>query len=441
MPARILWAAMICAAIVAPATAEEFPYVAFVVADDVYVRGGPGENYYPTDRLARGAQVEVYRHDPGGWYAIRPPENSFSWVSGEFLEIKEDNLAVVKGDRVAARVGSMLGDQRDVIQVQLYRGEEVEILGAKRFGEGPNEQTWYQIAPPSGEFRWIAGRLVDRNPASVDQPRNRQAYKNRIIARLERGGDSPDDEALDELDGAPIVHGEDEPPQRSYAGTPGSRRVASRDRDFVVEPEPGDAVDLDRQPRTEEAPRRKRTSKRLSSVPADDFDTELTELELYLSLMVTEEPADWSLDEVRARAERAYSIATTALERGRARDLIARIQRFADLQQRARLVEAVDEQAQYAANDPAGTSVGSPRYDGQGRLARVKSSHAGAPAFALLDPNGVIRSFVTSAPGLNLGLYVGREVGVIGTIGYVPEFDKPHVTAKRVTILEQAPRR
>ena len=49
-----------------------FPYKAFVAADEVYVRSGPGENYYPTDKLKTGNPVEVYRHDPGGWCAFGP---------------------------------------------------------------------------------------------------------------------------------------------------------------------------------------------------------------------------------------------------------------------------------------------------------------------------------------------------------------------------------
>ena len=51
----------------------QFPYRAFVNGDDVYVRSGPGQNYYPVLRLKRGETVDVFRHDPGGWYAIRPP--------------------------------------------------------------------------------------------------------------------------------------------------------------------------------------------------------------------------------------------------------------------------------------------------------------------------------------------------------------------------------
>ena len=75
------------AAAARPPPAQTFPYKAFVAADDVYVRSGPGENYYPTDKLKTGDQVEVYRHDPGGWLAIRPVPGSFSWVSARYLRL------------------------------------------------------------------------------------------------------------------------------------------------------------------------------------------------------------------------------------------------------------------------------------------------------------------------------------------------------------------
>ena len=97
----------ICAALAGTAAAEQtFPYTAYVTADDVYIRSGPGENYYVTDKLKVGTAVEVYRHDPGGWYAIRPPKDSFSWVSSRHLSLEGNNLATVTDERVASRVGS-----------------------------------------------------------------------------------------------------------------------------------------------------------------------------------------------------------------------------------------------------------------------------------------------------------------------------------------------
>ena len=60
--------------IAATAAAEPaFPYNAYITGDDVYVRSGPGENYYPTDKLKAGTEIEVYRHDPGGGSpSVRP---------------------------------------------------------------------------------------------------------------------------------------------------------------------------------------------------------------------------------------------------------------------------------------------------------------------------------------------------------------------------------
>ena len=85
MRLRFAMVAIFVAAWPRPAVAQQtFPYKAYIAANDSYVRSGPGESYYPTGKLNAGAQVEVYRHDPGGWYAIRPPEGSFSWIGARY---------------------------------------------------------------------------------------------------------------------------------------------------------------------------------------------------------------------------------------------------------------------------------------------------------------------------------------------------------------------
>ena len=152
----------------ASADQPEFPYTAYVSIDDAYVRSGPGKRYYPTDKLVRGNAVEIFRQDPGGWLAIRPPRKSFSWVPASMLQPTKNHLAVVTGDRVASRVGSRLNDSHNVVQVRLERGEEVEILAAEAHTVNGQQELWCKIAPPSGEFRWIYGRFVDRTrPARI----------------------------------------------------------------------------------------------------------------------------------------------------------------------------------------------------------------------------------------------------------------------------------
>src|SRR5688572_24147366 len=133
--------------------AEEFPYKAIVKESDTEVRSGPGKNFYATDKLEVGAVVEVYRHDPGGWCAIRPPDSSFSWVRSRYVQLNETCpcVATVTGENVVARVGSSLTDARDVIQVHLEKDEAVEFVD----GDEAKPGSWRKIAPPSGEFRWV----------------------------------------------------------------------------------------------------------------------------------------------------------------------------------------------------------------------------------------------------------------------------------------------
>ena len=71
-----------------------------------------------------------------------------------------------------------------------------------------------------------------------------------------------------------------------------------------------------------------------------------------------------------------------------------------------------------------------------GQLTQVVSPKLGAPRYALVDEAGDVRCYVTPAPGVNLQNYVGRQVGVTGTRGYMPEQHASHIMARHVTPLE-----
>ena len=379
----------------------QFPYTAYITADEVYVRSGPGENYYPTDKLNAAAVVEVYRHDPGGWYAIRPPEGSFSWVSARYLSPGDDNLAVVSGENVAARVGSRFSDIKDVIQVRLHQAEVIEVLGADLDESGTRR--WYKITPPSGEFRWVSGRYVDRQPVPVGVRRSGGAETSSLTASPEPAtptaapptvADPPSHDALEGSNGAPP-------------------RVATR--------------------YTPAAPR---------SLGPEKFREELEAIDLELSAMVSEEPTVWYFDRLQFRAEQLLREAQTAVERGRARMLIDRISQFDDLKRRHREVAALREQTDRAnrrwaqlspmQGSEAQPATVNPRFDGSGQLVRVTSAKPGAPQFVLLDDQGQPSFYVTPAPNLNLRSYVGQRVGVNGTAGYIPEQRARHIMASQV---------
>jgi SH3-like domain-containing protein len=393
----------ICCSALLPSAANAeptFPYKAAAVADDVYIRSGPGQSYYATDKLKRGQEIEVYRHDPGGWCAIRPVEGSFTWVSGRFLKPTKHNLAVVTEEGVAARVGSKFGDTRDVVQVRLHKDEVVEVLEAPR-GDGHGGSQWYKIAPPAGEFRWVSSKYLD-----TEYPR----------------------------DGLRRRHAEPREPEPPVERTAEASRHRYR--------EPSDAAGESLLARS--AMPRGMTPK--------EFQDELERVELELTVMLIEDPKTWSFESLWERANVLLDQSRTAVERGRARQLAGKITKFEDIKQRQEAVLAMrdhtDRDSRFYARlrprddidegrSPAERLEIDGRYDGVGQLEQVQSPKTGAPRYALVDRSGDVRCYVTPAPGVRLQNYVGREVGITGSrSGYLIDQHANHLIARHITPLE-----
>ncbi len=381
---------------VASAQDSQYPYTAYVSVDAAYIRSGPGKRYYPTDKLKRGDAVEVYREDPGGWLAIRPPAKSFSWVPADALQPTKDKLAVVTGDRVASHVGSRVGDSHNVIQVRLERGEEVEIVAAEAVTTDGRQELWCKISPPSGEFRWIYGRFIDRTKPVPVAP---------IVASI-----SP-------APTAPVATGPsaaDVPHPVADASAPGADAAAS-----------------------------------------GSFESNLTAVDLALSAMVVQDMSIWKFDDLERRGERVLDQAQASDQREHAKQLLDRIAKFADVKHRSDAVALLGTgldrsrlQLTAMTTPPATTlpslsssapiaTMPSPvvppgaasRYDAVGKLTSVRSQRPNAPPFALIDASGLPVAFVTPAPGVNLQPMLGHQIGVSGSRGYMPEFQKPHITA------------
>ncbi len=441
---------------------EKFPYTAYVNADEAYVRSGPGKNYYPTMKLARGDEVEVYRHDPGGWCAIRPPRRSFSWVPSSALKIDRDGIATVLPEQLPTRVGSAFGEMRDTTQVRLDRGELVDVMESHVLGDGAERQEWSMIAPPSGEFRWISVKLIDRNPpeAGDDNPEHVPRRVQTEVARSRRPATEPPSEQFD---------------VRQTAGT---EEVRENDRNWRGR-EP--SRDQDREA-TSQPPRAKTSrGKKNPLTPDEAFQADLDEIDLELSVVVAEEPNSWRFDDLQRRTEAIADRSSTAVQRGRAREMLNKLARFDEIKRRYDLANSTGplsrgvnrtasaEGSRLTAplppigssrqlTDPFGSSpatVASPpppppiasstvanaaitdsRFDGRGKLTKVVSQRPGAPHYALVDGSGQVTAFVTQGPGVNMEPYVGREVGITGERGYMPEFKKTHVTALRVSLAD-----
>jgi hypothetical protein len=391
------------------AAAELSPYEARVVATGASVHSGPGERFYPTDTLALGDVVEVYKDKPNGWLAIRPPVNSFSWVAGSDLKLRDDGLAEVINDDVASRIGSRLSDQHNAAQVRLKKGEVVEVLDEEVI-EG---ETWSKIAPPAGEFRWIRASLVERIGVVQTASAESTAPANTNASEPKSAAEAP-----------PLIS---EPPASSAPAAPAAVAPVSAT------------------PVASAAPAAQPAARQQAAGPvADDLSRELTAIELRLSRMVAAPVNLWNTERLERDATQLLSRAQTMAERDAVQVTLNKIQQFAAIGLRSNQVPAIptSQSGQSpvtpvpgAAAATADLAAGGAPYDAVGILRPVVSRRPGAPQFALVDDQGQVLSFVTPSPDVNLQPYLGRRIGVTGSRGFIAEFNRSHVTAARVAPL------
>jgi hypothetical protein len=147
-----------------PENEGTLPMAAEIGVDMAYLRAGPGDDFYPTERLALGRTLEVWAIDATGWCAVRPVEGSFSWVRAADIDDEaaldpvarspsgevRAGVGVVIADGAVARVGSQLNDLRHVAQVRLEAGERVLVLDRVRIDRGRHAGLWARIEPPAG---------------------------------------------------------------------------------------------------------------------------------------------------------------------------------------------------------------------------------------------------------------------------------------------------
>lgn len=149
----------------APASANDvnavnmpsFPYVAEITGDNVYVRSGPGTNYYDCGKLNKGDRVEVVSSQ-FSWSRIVPPAGSFSWISMQYVNIDPNNSAVgiVSGDSVRVYAGSdtIKPLYSTTLQLKLNQSDTVRLLGEE-------EDNYYKIAPPAGAYLWVSTQYTN----------------------------------------------------------------------------------------------------------------------------------------------------------------------------------------------------------------------------------------------------------------------------------------
>ncbi|MBI3835112.1 MAG: hypothetical protein HY287_12350 [Planctomycetes bacterium] len=123
-----------------------------VTANDVYVRSGDSMNHYTICKLSAGDHVTIVG-EQGDWYEIKPPDGTFSLVSGDYIDTTNDKTGTVNGNNVRVRAGSTLNDNKYTVQTLLSKGTPVEIIGR-------NPDGFLRIKPPEGATLWVNKSFV-----------------------------------------------------------------------------------------------------------------------------------------------------------------------------------------------------------------------------------------------------------------------------------------
>jgi hypothetical protein len=450
-----------------PLVGEELPLTVPVASLRTLVRSGPGDDFYPTERLSQGALLEVWAIDDSGYCAVRPVAGSFSWVraadvtesaAGAEAESglpREVRLGVVVTDGAVARVGSQLNDLRHVSQVALEAGERVRIIERVSVRSGRHAGDWLRIEPPSGEFRWAwsadlalpagVAPVAEREPATVGL-----AAAGEALAAIRDARDAVT-QAVAEADApAPVASAAGAPATLDEPGGMGrllSGWLPRGTNVFDLSPPPAPLV----------------VSAGAAPVPAD----ELADIDLALSLAVAGGSDAWNLAPIRERLRLAATRATSAEERTRAEAIDARLTRFEQIQGRQvallappegeasplRLggmwssLESLGSRPVRPGVLPGGRPAGGQpdwtppdQMETSGRLATVISRRPDAPRWAIVDGSNNVLVFVTPQPGVNLAPMVGQQVTVRGAKGYMPEYKRPYLVASEAqTRMASAP--
>ena len=154
------------------AETQAFPYMAEINGDNVYIRSGPGTNFYDCGKINKGDKVKVIGKQ-FSWARIVPPAGSFSWISMQYVSIDPANSTVgaVTGDRVRVYAGSdhVKPLYSTTLQGKLDKGDKVKLLGEQL-------DDYYKIAPPPFAYLWVSAnftkpiQLVEEAAPTVGKP-------------------------------------------------------------------------------------------------------------------------------------------------------------------------------------------------------------------------------------------------------------------------------
>jgi len=433
------------------------PYTAFITADGVAVRSGPGIEFYPVLQLQTGDKVEIY-YEQGEWYAIRPPIGSFSWVSAQYVAFGTGNIGTILAEGLASRIGSDDSDDCDTVQIRLNKGESVLILERRETPENPASPAWLKIAPPRGEFRWIHRSAIKSTPP-IQQVRH-ETGDFQIPPQIQHLRTAMANEAM--VANIPELP-KTEPPKTETQG-----------HSIPV-------------PRLAAASSPSAASRTLSHAVIDPFQRAFNELQREAYVVMTRPANDDVFALLIHRAEELHQIAPTDVDLEKTYHLLESLERTRMVRRELALrrpittgvstgsplgnnprpvpvpqsLSAAHPHAATAATSATPSGAPAPRgnavvpaytptaaqsitvplrsganvggYDIVGRLGEFEPPiPEGHPPFAVVDERERIICLISPSANLDLQPYIGQFVGINGVLGYDRILNARHITVRNI---------
>ena len=471
-----------------------FPYQAFALRDEVEIRSGPGLAHYATEQLRQGDIVEVWRHDPEGWCAIRPVEGSFGLIPQAAVKVIDKQTCEVTVDGTQSWVGTRMGAvEKPMWQVKLKAGERLEILGEANWPDPEGHSTvWYQIAPPAGEFRWI-----HRDDLQMPDPQTRLPKESDVPnqkSNPRRSNSESAGSANQTINENPSSHWSDGNSVRLSSGTQSDDPI-SKSSGVIVDPY-GDEDQLLNPPddlATSRGWRRASQPIRLAQMQRDDTNNRtalqssestsasrqssnfpangqgstsfgsierqvvptvgnefladgLRQIDMDLSLEIVKPAFEWQLSRFTQSLMSAQSKSQSNQEREQAQKLLAKVERLRALQSNLVGTAPTNGTAGFdnqIVSRPIGSGIDpsvqfGTTYDAHGWLNElVQKSGTAQSKYVLQDDNGKILCQIDPSPGLNLHRYMKTKIGVLGQRGFNQSMNLNHITADRIVVLEK----
>ncbi|MGE4286840.1 MAG: hypothetical protein AB7F23_09600 [Phycisphaerae bacterium] len=148
--------ALLLLASVLTAAEKQYPYVARVTGENVFVRSGSGMNYYRCARISSPDTVKVTA-EQFGWARIEPLQTCYSLIAKEYVEQDktDKSVGVVRASNVNVWAGSPYVSpvHSTTKQLSLNNGVKVNIIGV--------DGDYFKIRPPAGASYWINSAYIE----------------------------------------------------------------------------------------------------------------------------------------------------------------------------------------------------------------------------------------------------------------------------------------